>query len=125
MNLCGEPLFDGLNFKELFGKELVVDKVFLYYDGILLLCTCKDEEGKLYFCNCTEVRSEERWVLYPATEQQIEQIASKSKTPAEVFQDSRVVYMYTIGLDTGRGTLRELTVDELSDADRLPEGAYV
>lgn len=125
MNLCGEPLFDGLNFKELFGKELVVDKVFLYYDGIPLLCTCKDEEGKLYFCNCTEVRSEERWVLYPATEQQIEQIASKSKTPAEAFQDSRVVYMYTIGLDTGRGTLRELTVDELSDADRLPEGAYV
>lgn len=33
--------------------------------------------------------------------------------------------MYTIGLDTGRGTLRELTVDELSDADKLPEGAYV
>lgn len=125
MNLCGEPLFNGLNFKELFEKELVVDKVFLYYDGIPLLCTCKDEEGKLYFCNCTEVRSEERWVLYPATKRQIEQIVSKSKTLAEVFQDSRVVYMYTIGLDTGRGTLRELTVDELSDADRLPEGAYV
>lgn len=85
MNLCGKPLFNGLNFKELFGKELVVDKVFLYYDGIPLLCTCKDEEGKLYFCNCTEVRSEERWVLYPATEQQIEQIASKSKIPAEVY----------------------------------------
>lgn len=125
MNLCGEPLFDGLNFKELFGKELVVDKVFLYYDGIPLLCVCKDEDEKLYFCNCTEVRSEERWVLYPATKRQIEQIVSKSKTPAEVFQDSRVVYMYTIGLDIGRGTLRELTVDELSDADRLPEGAYV
>ncbi len=125
MNLCGEPLFNGLNFKELFGKELVVDKVFLYYDGIPLLCTCKDEEGKLYFCNCTEVRSEERWVLYPATKRQIEQIVSKSKTPAEVFQDSRVVYMYTIGLDTDRGTLRKLTVDELSDADRLPEGEYV
>lgn len=125
MNLCGEPLFDGLNFKELFGKELVVDKVFLYYDGIPLLCVCKDEDEKLYFCNCTEVRSEERWVLYPATKRQIEQIVSKSKTPAEVFQDSRVVHMYTIGLDTGRGTLRELTVDELSDADKLPEGAYV
>lgn len=125
MSLRGEPLFEGLNFKELFGKELVVDKVFLYYDGIPLLCTCKGEEGKLYFCNCTEVRSEERWVLYPATKRQIEQIVSKSKTPAEVFQDSRVVYMYTIGLDIGRGTLRELTVDELSDADKLPEGAYV
>lgn len=107
------------------GKELVVDKVFWSYDGISLLCVCKDEDEKLYFCNCTEVRSEERWVLYPASKQQIEQIVSKSKTPAEVFQDSRVVYMYTIGLDTGRGTLRELTVDELSDADRLPEGAYV
>lgn len=125
MSLRGEPLFEGLNFKELFGRELVVDKEFLSYDGIPLLCVCKDEDEKLYFCNCTEVRSEERWVLYPATEQQIEQIASKSKTPAEVFQDSRVVYMYTIGLDTGRGTLRELTVDELSDADRLLEGAYV
>lgn len=125
MSLRGEPLFEGLNFKELFGRELVVDKVFLSYDGIPLLCTCKDEDERMYFCNCTEVRSEERWVLYPATKRQIEQIVSKSKTPAEVFQDSRVVYMYTIGLDTGRGTLRELTVDELSDADRLPEGAYV
>lgn len=125
MSLRGEPLFDGLNFKELFGRELVVDKEFLSYDGIPLLCVCKDEDEKLYFCNCTEVRSEERWVLYPATKRQIEQIVSKSKTPAEVFQDSRVVYMYTIGLDTGRGTLRELTVDELSDADKLPEGAYV
>lgn len=125
MSLRGEPLFEGLNFKELFGRELVVDKEFLSYDGIPLLCVCKDEDEKLYFCNCTEVRSEERWVLYPATKRQIEQIVSKSKTPAEVFQDSRVVYMYTIGLDTGQGTLRELTVDELSDADRLPEGAYV
>lgn len=125
MSLRGESLFEGLNFKELFGRELVVDKEFLSYDGIPLLCVCKDEDEKLYFCNCTEVRSEERWVLYPATKRQIEQIVSKSKTPAEVFQDSRVVYMYTIGLDTGRGTLRELTVDELSDADRLPEGEYV
>ncbi len=125
MSLRGEPLFEGLNFKELFGRELVVDKEFLSYDGIPLLCVCKDEDEKLYFCNCTEVRSKERWVLYPATKRQIEQIVSKSKTPAEVFQDSRVVYMYTIGLDTGRGTLRELTVDELSDADKLPEGAYV
>lgn len=125
MSLRGEPLFEGLNFKELFGRELVVDKEFLSYDGIPLLCVCKDEDEKLYFCNCTEVRSEERWVLYPATKRQIEQIVSKSKTPAEVFQDSRVVYMYTIGLDTGRGTLRKLTVDELSDADKLPEGEYV
>lgn len=125
MSLRGEPLFEGLNFKELFGRELVVDKEFLSYDGIPLLCVCKDEDEKLYFCNCTEVRSKERWVLYPATKRQIEQIVSKSKTPAEVFQDSRVVYMYSIGLDTGRGTLRELTVDELSDADKLPEGAYV
>lgn len=125
MSLRREPLFEGLNFKELFGRELVVDKEFLSYDGIPLLCVCKDEDEKLYFCNCTEVRSEERWVLYPATKRQIEQIVSKSKTPAEVFQDSRVVYMYTIGLDTGRGTLRELTVDELSDADKFPEGAYV
>lgn len=77
------------------------------------------------FCNCTEVRSEERWVLYPATEQQIEQIASKSKTPAEVFQNGHVVYMYTISLDTDQGTLRELTVNELPDADRLPEGEFV
>ena len=125
MSLRGKPLFEGLNFKELFGRELVVDKEFLSYDGIPLLCVCKDEDEKLYFCNCTEVRSEERWVLYPATKRQIEQIVSKSKTPAEVFRDSRVVHMYTIGLDTDRGTLRELTVDELSDADRLPKGEYV
>lgn len=125
MSLRGEPLFDGLNFKELFGRELFVDKVFWSYDGISLLCVCKDEDEKLYFCNCTEVRSEERWVLYPATKQQIEQIVSKSKTPAEVFRNNGAVYVYTIGLDTDQGTLRKLAVNELPDADRLPEGAYV
>lgn len=125
MSLHGEPLFEGLNFKDLFGKELIVDKVFWSYDGISLLCVCKDEDEKLYFCNCTEVRSEERWVLYPASKQQIEQIVSKSKTPAKVFRDSRVVYIYTIGLDTDKGILRELTVDELSDADKLPRRVCV
>ena len=64
-------------------------------------------------------------LLYPASKQQSEQIVSKSKTPAKVFRDSRVVYMYTIGLDTDQGTLRELTADELPDADRLPDGEYV
>lgn len=44
MSLHGEPLFEGLNFKELFGKELIVDKVFWSYDGISLLCVCKDED---------------------------------------------------------------------------------
>ena len=125
MSLRGKPLFEELNFKELFGKELVVDKVFLYYDGIPLLCTCKDEDEKLYFCNCTEMRSEERWILYPATEQQIEQVTTKSKTPAEVFQNNHIVYMYTISFSTGRGTLKELTVDELLDADKLPKGEHV
>ena len=34
MSLHGEPLLEGLNFKDLFGKELIVDKVFWSYDGI-------------------------------------------------------------------------------------------
>lgn len=33
--------------------------------------------------------------------------------------------MYTIDLDTEQGVLRELAVNELPDADRLPEGEYV
>ena len=49
MSLCGEPLCEGLNFKDLFGRELFVDKVFWSYDGISLLCVCKDEDEKLYF----------------------------------------------------------------------------
>ena len=67
MNLCGEPLFDGLNFKELFGKELVVDKVFhpeiqagyssimaalLFTGGILMLMLGLVGEyvGRIYLC---------------------------------------------------------------------------
>lgn len=53
MSLRGEPLFEGLNFKELFGRELVVDKEFLSYDGIPLLCVCKDEDE-----NCISVTAQ-------------------------------------------------------------------
>ena len=35
------------------------------------------------------------------------------------------VAVKSIGLDTDQGTLRELTADELPDADRLPDGEYV
>lgn len=65
MSLHGEPLFEGLNFKELFGKELIVDKVFWSYDGISLLCVCKDEDEKIVFLQLH--RSAKRRTLGPVS----------------------------------------------------------
>lgn len=108
----------------------------IWYNTIIKTAIKCDILCKIKSCNCrlllrTTYYAPVAELAYAADSnsvflrQQIEQIVSKSKTPAKVFRDSRVVYMYTIGLDTDQGTLRELTADELPDADRLPDGEYV
>lgn len=53
MSLRGEPLFEGLNFKELFGKELVVDKCF----GVMTAFRCS-AYARMRTKNCISVTAQ-------------------------------------------------------------------
>lgn len=71
MSYKGELLFEGTNFKSYFKQDLTIERTFLEYDEIPLLCACLDEEGNRYFCNCTEFRTYEKWAIYPVNTLQL------------------------------------------------------
>lgn len=125
MSYKGKLLFDGTNFKSYFKQNLIIERTFLEYDEIPLLCACLDEEGNLYFCNCTEFRTYEKWAIYPVSTLQLLKMVKNEATPADTFDSSATVYVFTIDWENESEMLEKMTVSELTKYDRLPDDMYL
>lgn len=119
-----EKLFEEFDsFRTLFGHTLYVEHIFLEYDCIPILCACVDEAGNKWFCNCTEFRYCERWTIYPTTEERIQAAIRKELTYKEAFgKSATTAYVYNIDYITGKESLSEVLINELSVTDALPDG---
>ena len=119
-----EKLFDGFDsFSTLFGHTLYVEHTFLEYDCIPILCACVDEAGNKWFCNCTEFRYCERWTIYPTTEERIQAAIRKELTYKEAFGEfATTAYVYNVDYVSGKESLSEISINELSATDALPSG---
>ena len=120
MSYKGELLFEGTKFKSYFKQDLIIEQTFLEYDEIPLLCACLDEEGNRYFCNCTEFRTYEKWAIYPVSILQLLKMVKNEVTPADTFDASTVVYVFTIDWENESEKFEKKTVSELTKYDRLP-----
>ena len=119
-------LFEETNFKKHFERDLFIEKCLLEYDGIPLLCVCIDDSGQRYFCNCTEFRSYERWIIYPVSLPQLIKMINRVATPAEVLSNGvSNVYVYTIDWENEKDTLKEIPESALAEYDKLPAGEYL
>lgn len=125
MSYKGELLFEGTNFKSYFKQDLAIERTFLEYDEIPLLCACLDEEGNRYFCNCTEFRTYEKWAIYPVSILQLLKMVKNEVTPADTFDASTVVYVFTIDWENESEKFEKKTVSELTKYDRLPDDIYL
>lgn len=118
-----EIFLEETDFSARLGKELIIEKVFLEYDCLPLLCVCKDGNGQLYLCHCPEFRYFERWVLYPISEEQLSQMAENKKPPAEVLgAKNQMVYVYTLCFEDGKTDLEKTSASDLQEYERLPDG---
>lgn len=118
-----EIFLEETDFSARFGKKLTIERIFLEYDCLPLLCVCKDGNGQLYLCHCLEFRYFERWVVYPISEKQLSEMVENKKPPAEVLgeKDQRA-YVYTLCFEDGKTGLEETSVSDLQEYERLPEG---
>jgi hypothetical protein len=119
-------LFEETNFKKYFKRDLFIEKSLLEYDGIPLLCVCIDDSGQRYFCNCTEFRSYERWIIYPVSLPQLIEMINNDATPDNVLSNSTSnVYVYTIDWENEKDKLEEVSASDLAEYDKLPVGEYL
>lgn len=121
----GELLFEGANFKSFFKQDLIIERAFLEYDEIPLLCACLDEEGNRYFCNCTEFRTYEKWAIYPVNTLQLLKMVKNEVTLGNAFDSSATVYVFTIDWESESEKFEKKTVSELTKYDRLPDDIYL
>lgn len=121
----GELLFEGANFKSFFKQDLIIERAFLEYDEIPLLCACLDEEGNRYFCNSTEFRTYEKWAIYPVNTLQLMKMVKNEVTLGNAFDSSATVYVFTIDLENESEKLEKMTVSALTKYDRLPDDIYL
>lgn len=118
-----EIFLEETDFSARFGKKLTIERIFLEYDCLPLLCVCKDSDGQLYLCHCPEFRLFERWVLYPISENQLSEMTKSKKAPAEVLgAKNQRVYVYSLCFEDGTVSLEETSVSDLQEYERLPEG---
>ena len=125
MSYKGELLFEGTNFKSYFKQDLTIERTFLEYDEIPLLCACLDEEGNRYFCNCTEFRTYEKWAIYPVNTLQLLKMVKNEVTLGNAFGLSATVYVFTIDWENESEKFEKKTVSELTKYDRLPDDIYL
>lgn len=118
-----EIFLEETDFSARFGKKLTIERIFLEYDCLPLLCVCKDGNEQLYLCHCPEFRYFERWVVYPISEKQLSEMVENKKPPAEVLgeKDQRA-YVYTLYFEDGKTGLEKTSVSDLQEYERLPEG---
>lgn len=104
---------------------MTIERTFLEYDEIPLLCACLDEEGNRYFCNCTEFRTYEKWAIYPVNTLQLLKMVKNEVTLGNAFGSSATVYVFTIDWENESEKFEKKTVSELTKYDRLPDDIYL
>ena len=103
-----EIFLEETDFSARFGKKLTIERIFLEYDCLPLLCVCKDGD---------------QWVLYPITENQLSEMTKSKKAPAEVLgAKNQRVYVYSLCFEDGTASLEETSMSDLQEYERLPEG---
>ena len=100
-----------------------LEKMLLEYDCYPILAIYV-EDGKRYFCNCTEFRSFERIAAYPATASQLIQVLTNAATPAEAFGNTENVWVATQDPGSDDYIIEKKSAADLSKYDKLPEGVY-
>ena len=71
-------------FKDVPGiGDLIVEQVLLELDYPLVF-VCRDNQNKLYLCDCCDVYEEQRWLISPATLKQIISLLKNQITVREI-----------------------------------------
>lgn len=75
--------------------DLYLDVVLLKFETVDLLTILRNERGDYFFCVCCEIRWEQRWIISPATKDEIRKFL-QNKISARAFfeQGEKIVVVW-------------------------------
>ena len=104
--------------------KLYLEHIFYEFESEPVLFTCADEQKKLYFCLCSDIRYGQRWVITPCSIRQLEDLIEEKKDIASMFLSAP--YIIAIDMDLkGNETSSIINNGQIDRLDIPREGTYV
>lgn len=78
--------------------DLYLDYVFFEFECEPILFSCVDEEKNIYFCLCSEIRKEKKWVVIKTTKKELEDLVWERVDIVSAFLKRERLTIITINL---------------------------
>lgn len=104
--------------------SLYLESVFYEFEYEPVIFLCKDDNNILYFCLCTEIRYEQKWLLRKIELSELELLAKKKLDIKSFFEKEGTIIVITLDCDNieKNDLVKTSEIDEL---DLPEEGVYI
>lgn len=115
---------------ELFFKDvdeignLYLDYIFYEFEYEPILFVCVDDNNKLYFCLCSDIRFGQRWIIMKADILLLNELIEEKVEIAKAFLGAKNLIVYTMNLD-GKEESAVVDVNTIDRLDLPKEGTYL
>lgn len=104
--------------------DLYLDFVLNEYENEPILFTLKSDFGDLYFCLCSEIRNEYRWLLAQTNTENLEKLLNKQIDIHDILCANEKVLLITCGDDDNIRN-KEILVSEIDELDIPEKGVFL
>lgn len=96
--------------------DLYLTYTFLDFEGEPILFLCTDNAKKNYFCLCSEIRNEERWIIAPCENEELKLLVEDKLSIFDFFQSKKEITLVIMGQDRNEKSYLKKFL-ELEEAD--------
>lgn len=104
--------------------KLYLEHIFYEFESEPVLFTCADDQKRLYFCLCSDIRFGQRWVITPCSIRQLEDLVEAKMDIASIFLSASHIIAIDMDLQ-GNETSSIINNGQIDRLDIPREGTYV
>lgn len=100
-------------------SDLLLDHVFLSFEGVPILFTCRDDESHIFLCHCSEMRECFIWTISRTTPTTVADLVDGSISIYDAIKKSEAIIFTQMSIN-GVYNYKNVLFDEIDELD-LPE----
>ena len=104
--------------------DLYLDCVFYEFECEPILFLCRDNRNNLYFCLCSEIRDQLKWIIMRIGLKELEELASKKIDIMSSFLKNDKLVVITYDSKNVEKSI-EIEADKIDKLDLPKEGIYI
>ena len=114
-----------LYFENVIGiGNLYLDYVFYEFENEPILFLCTDDKKSLYFCLCSDIRNEQKWIIMQTNFSSLKKLIEEKVEIVSAFLSSKNLIVITMDLQ-GSEKSYIVKVDEIDRLDLPKEGTFL